>query len=355
MEGAYKDAFERVEIYAMATNMSEAVIDEMLMNLLDSLLNAQKKGKPVEKIVGNDIEQFCKDYFQEYGMKERLLESAKSNYRFAWCVFIFEMLDIFVQLSDKIPLMEMKSDISGYLLGFIIADIILLVESLVVRPLIFKMKKVNTTGYSFGVLAVMLVMLIGGVFATKEIQLKIPLIPVILIAGIYILIYVIVRSVFRYKKTGSVRKEKDPYKEAEKEAENRRLKKKFIEGSEKRLNRINKRLRRKGKEELTPEAFMEKLYKEDEDSGKWNMVADMGVGILYIILVVFIAKDSTLVDTFMLAMILLVVYMLYLKIFKSFFSMKFMEELLLECKQKGITIFEYKKEMDEIVENEIEE
>lgn len=33
LEGAYKDAFERVEIYAMATNMSEAVIDEMLMNL----------------------------------------------------------------------------------------------------------------------------------------------------------------------------------------------------------------------------------------------------------------------------------------------------------------------------------
>ena len=103
-EGAYKDAFERVEIYAMATNMSEAVIDEMLMNLLDSLLNAQKKGKPVEKIVGNDIEQFCKDYFQEYGMKERLLESAKSNYRFAWCVFIFEMLDIsFYKPHNYIP------------------------------------------------------------------------------------------------------------------------------------------------------------------------------------------------------------------------------------------------------------
>ena len=82
LEGAYKDAYERVELYALTTNMGEAVKDEMLMNLLDSLLNAQKKGKPVEKIVGKDIEQFCKDYFQEYGIKERLKESVKSNYNF---------------------------------------------------------------------------------------------------------------------------------------------------------------------------------------------------------------------------------------------------------------------------------
>lgn len=352
LEGAYKDAYERVELYALTTNMGEAVKDEMLMNLLDSLLNAQKKGKPVEKIVGKDIEQFCKDYFQEYGIKERLKESVKSNYNFAWGVLILEVIDLFVQLSDKIPLLEMKSDMSGYLLGFVIAEIILLVESFLVRPLIFKFKKVNTTGYSFGVLVVVFAMLIGGLFATKNIHLEIPLLPVMLIAGIYILIYIIVQSVFRYRKTGSIRKEKDPYKEVEKEAENRTLKKIFIEGSEKRMHRINKRLRRKGKEELTSEAFMEKLYNENKDSGKWNIVSNIAVGILYILLIVFTAKDSTPTDIFILAIILPVVYMLFFKFFKSVFSTKYIEELLEECKQRGITIFEYKKEMDEILDKE---
>lgn len=64
LKGEYNKVFDRVEGYTIIRDIDEDTKEEMLMNLVDMLYSAQLDEKPVEKIVGKDIDQFCKEYFQ---------------------------------------------------------------------------------------------------------------------------------------------------------------------------------------------------------------------------------------------------------------------------------------------------
>ena len=58
----YREAFDTVEAYGSVNNIDVEVGGEWLMELLDSMLEAQEAGEPVEKIVGTDIDQFCMEF-----------------------------------------------------------------------------------------------------------------------------------------------------------------------------------------------------------------------------------------------------------------------------------------------------
>ena len=167
LKGEYKDAYERVEIYVQTMYMNEEMADEMLMNLLDSLLNAQAEGVPVEKIVGRDIKQFCKDYFAVYGKKEWLADFLKSIYRLAWVVFILELLEM---TSSEEPFsISMTSDTWGYLVGAAIGGLFLVFDHLVVRPFVYRARKVNSTVYSTGRMVIVIALFIAAIFLTPDI------------------------------------------------------------------------------------------------------------------------------------------------------------------------------------------
>ena len=61
LQGDYRLVFEKADMYSTVSGSGDQNIeDDRLMNLFDLLIEAQHEGKPVEKIVGNDIEAFCK-------------------------------------------------------------------------------------------------------------------------------------------------------------------------------------------------------------------------------------------------------------------------------------------------------
>lgn len=72
LKGDYRKVFEKADMYSILSSENEEAGDEKMMNLYDLLLEAQSNEKPVEKIVGTDIETFCKDYFKvEQDAKEK--------------------------------------------------------------------------------------------------------------------------------------------------------------------------------------------------------------------------------------------------------------------------------------------
>ena len=81
LRGEYSDVLERAEIYGIAKNINSEVQDEMMMNLFDILLSSQEDNKPVEKIVGNDMEKFLEDYYEGYTIGERLKMIPKELFR----------------------------------------------------------------------------------------------------------------------------------------------------------------------------------------------------------------------------------------------------------------------------------
>jgi DNA-binding ferritin-like protein (Dps family) len=58
LQGEYKTAFDQVEIYVNAQNIDELTCEDRLGSLLDMLLSAQEAGRPVQKVVGSNMEQF---------------------------------------------------------------------------------------------------------------------------------------------------------------------------------------------------------------------------------------------------------------------------------------------------------
>ena len=107
----YQEVFEKTELYGVISEVNTEVQDELMINLFDLLLTAQTEGKPVEKIVGSDMERFCKEYFQNYNWKKRMKYFPVEIYRFMRAVFILELIDLFL-LEENMDLLHAQSDIT---------------------------------------------------------------------------------------------------------------------------------------------------------------------------------------------------------------------------------------------------
>lgn len=354
LKGEYRDAYDRIEIYAETMHMNETLAEEMMMNLIDSLLNAQTEGVPVEKIVGTDIKQFCKDYFTVYGRKEWLGDFLKTIYELAWIVFIFELVGIF--LSEEPFSIGMKAEVLGYLLGVAIWIPFIILEPLVVRPLVYKVKKVNATIYAVGRFIVFIVLLVGAILLSPDVGIEVPLLSLLLPAGIYIVVYMIMRAVWRYQRTGTIGKSKESKlqkrkeKEIKRDAENQSLIKGYVEGSIQRFDRINKRLLRKGKEPMSEEQFMEKLYRERKINEKYEKPGNVITAVLMgIVLICSIPRESW-VDAIIFLGVFTVYGFLVLKFIYSVSARVWEQQrrVLDECRERGITIFEYEQDIQDI-------
>lgn len=69
----YKKTFEDVNAYARSNFLSGDKYEEAMFNLYDVLFQAQTDGKPVEKLVGYDIQQFCQQYFGDTTILEKVI------------------------------------------------------------------------------------------------------------------------------------------------------------------------------------------------------------------------------------------------------------------------------------------
>lgn len=125
LKGEYLATFDKAELYASVRNIDSQTDEEMMMNLLDLLLTAQKEEKPVEKIIGSDIETFCHSYFEDYGLKNRLQKLPKKIYHLMQSVFVLELIELFFSMDDKdFDIFQYHTDLSGFIAGFTIATLL---------------------------------------------------------------------------------------------------------------------------------------------------------------------------------------------------------------------------------------
>lgn len=95
LKGEYKEVFDKAEIFVGVRNIAGDEGNEMMMDLLDFLLSAQNEGKPVEEVIGTDVEKFCASYFSSYTMKNHLMNVPKALYRLMLIVFVIEIGTLF--------------------------------------------------------------------------------------------------------------------------------------------------------------------------------------------------------------------------------------------------------------------
>lgn len=197
LQGKYAEVFKKAEVYAGFQSLDEKTRDEMLMELVDILLTAQKKNTPVGKIIGNDVDAFCRSYFSGFTLKDRIKMLPENLYDLMLFLLIGSvMLTIFEIVESKLPITQIK--ISA------LPNIIFAVSGLVITAvynLFFKFfrKKLQIKNWlSSGELIVMMTGISASFFIEDKI-VEVSALPMIILPAVYMVLYKAVKLVLKHK------------------------------------------------------------------------------------------------------------------------------------------------------------
>lgn len=127
LSGEYKEVFDKTEMYVLSQNADNDTTEERLCELLDVFLSAEESGKPVEKIVGNDFEGFCRSVCSDFSLKNRLLDFADFFKVIAWVLIFSSLSNLIYGINsllhgEKLYLWNTTGDfLLGYFVGVLLA------------------------------------------------------------------------------------------------------------------------------------------------------------------------------------------------------------------------------------------
>ncbi len=267
LQGEYKDVFDQVEMYVNCENVDEPTREDRLGSLLDMLLSAQESGRPVKKVVGNNIEDFCKMFCSDMGTQNKILRVLDTLKNIAVIELIFAFFDLLNADWPGTDFWSVVSDVnaSGYLFCFAACILIGYITHFAVRSFMFKRKKVNMnllksievcmTVVSFIVMFVIL-------SSDKLNFFTCPVWAVMLVSAVYLVFYFI----FNRKRSRENKQPKIKFYDVVSE----QARVNFDTIMEKRYNAFNKRNIKKGLGELSMREFLDNEEKDCDRSDKMD-------------------------------------------------------------------------------------
>jgi len=260
-----------------------------------------------------------------------------------WFVFVIELIELFAADETLSNFFSVKADMSGYGAGILVAAAAYLFTDTVLFPIYTRNRKIKPGVWYGIILAVMAGLIAVSGVLTDKLTLMLPVWPFLLGSGLYIIAYIIIRAVWRYKNFGTVRNsrkllEQDSYY---RNLEDRDLEKSLLTAWQRRF------VRRQKKGKSTAEGYRDELKKNEAIDEKQLKI---WTPLIYTLLgtgaVAGVATDSGVADTVMFAVlisvILFVVYRWIYKIEAKNAALR--KKHIARCEQQGKTMPEYLKE-----------
>ena len=290
--GDYRAAFDGAHKYTLTQSFPAAYSDDKMAELYDLLLTAQEEGKPAEKLVGTDIEAFCKEFFSDFQPEKRLAGILKSLFAVA-CVLVFFGIVDWLTADEVLPFTQFQMNCSPILCGLASGAVISLLFR-AVQPLVMKTKKISAGGWA----VIFIGMLIGSISAATILmrgkELSVPGAPVLIGAAAYILLYLAAAAIIRQRRTGSIimKKQDNPYKDSYyQNLQDKDIRHLIEKGWLRRYRRLAKR----GK--TTAETFREEITRLDKINRVMDKIYTVFIIVIDLIATAGVAKGSTLPDT----------------------------------------------------------
>ena len=338
LTGDYRAVFDRAQTYLMTSQFSAQYGDDKMMELYDLLLTAQTEQKPAEQVAGKDHAAFVQNFFSDYqtGWQERLHGLTEALKRLSAVVLVILLAEFFTREHSETDFFAHRTDVSMLLAGLLGGLVFIAVNQFVLRPASLKAKKIRNTGWSFIVIGVFVALIVLELIFLRDMKLDVPTAPLVFAFGAYLLGYYIVRSVWRLKKTGTVR---DIHKEQAndsyyKELRDRDIDRVLMTG----MLKHYQRLARKGK--ITEDAFLAKMEREEKLTVYINRFASVLMAAVVLYWIVRVALESTVAATLIFAVICGVLEWLIWKLFVGS-SIKVSESrrhIYTECRKSGMTL-----------------
>lgn len=264
LNAEYRGVFDQVEMYVSTENIDEITREEQLSELLDIFLSAQEAGKPVQSIVGHDIEKFCKTFCSDYGFHNKaqnLFDTLKTLAKGMVLISLLDILFLFLDWADGIVVdfwgAFSSLNVSGYLMGILLAIVLGQISNFIVRRVMFQSKRI-----SMKVLKAITLVVAGATFVLAFCFTdsgKTNLFPcpvwVLLACGI---VYLAIYYPLNYKRLREHSKQKVRFRDLV----SMEMDKDFPDTMDLKYMAANKRSIKKGKGELSMEAFLEKEEKD---------------------------------------------------------------------------------------------
>lgn len=350
----YRKSFDFIEHYGNIHMVSFEKMAEKMMDLIDMMLEAQQKGQSPEEITGKNLEDFCKNYFSDVTIWDMLKSAAKKLKYWSWVVFFCETLFMISEFSEKnFNFFTCRSDVSGYMLGIMIAlsgtllaDI---VGSIAAHFGCYSQKIYITTAIIGTAASIIIALLVGFSFPNAEMPGYI----LIIGSALYLIIYYVVVFTLRYLETGCLKKTKSSYELSFTQMVKEELKGtdysqdiSIVKAFAKRYRKKNARLTKKGRKTLTTEEYFNKNSKEVRYASSIGMLS----GILLMFCIGFIESIitgekmfETPLDVLVYIMINAVIWFLFIKFFKKIEKVSLLEQqsILKACQEQGMELDEY--------------
>lgn len=272
LKGEYKDAFAQVETYVIAQNIDEDSREAHMGELLDAFLNAQEEGKPVEKIVGEDIENFCRNFCSEFTWENKAISFVDRWKTLAWVILIIESLDVlFIILGSlsepnsigKLLMTEAPFNLTGYLIGLMIVWGIDTIMAYITLKIMFKLEKGSVAAKAWKVFKVVVliasVLIIFMMLRDDRLNfLHLPSVVLVAVAGLFLVVYYTINR----KRVQARKEHKISFWGMVQEQVETDMPSEFAKEMRKQFEKKNQKLVKKGKPEKTWEEFLDDKEKE---------------------------------------------------------------------------------------------
>jgi len=357
LRGEYKETFEKISLYGDMSNINSAMLEDRITNIYDLLMEAQNEEKPVDKIVGTNLEKFCRSYFKYDSVGDILKEICKRILNVAVILFVFSFLDYFLLSEEKVPFTKARVNIVGLFIGLLVALAIIGYSNYVKRKKIFIEGNVKY-GWHLGVIAILFFVGIIGlpILISDVVDFSPSLLMTVLVIGAYAGGYFLVTMIYRIVKYGSLKNPNKLTKEekAERNAANKEIEEKSenittARDLSERFLKLKAKNEKKGKPEYTMEEFT-KLIKNDisQEKGIKIFMVALAVGATVFNVYKTYGSDGlkgAILMFVILGVILTLVCRFMCKILTEVnISMK---QVIETCEERDINIVDYYKELSQ--------
>lgn len=94
----YKEAYTSIVMYLSSSGMEGNFMDEVSEDVKDLLISAQDDGIDVKSIIGNNIEEFCKDIIKSKDINSSTLLNIYQSTR--WAIIMSAMMSLLYYIFD---------------------------------------------------------------------------------------------------------------------------------------------------------------------------------------------------------------------------------------------------------------
>lgn len=322
LEGEYKEAYEKIYIYVNSFLTTGEEIEAAMNDMVDLLLSAQTDGKPVETVVGKDLQTFCKGVVKGNKNLSGIILVMVLYISLTIVFAIFEGLAGLFHMADAgMNAWTQNINVFPYVSGLLIGIVVGRMVDMMSAGLVFRTRNFDIRRFKilrFGALVVSLVLIVSVVIMVGidvlHFSIPVPRWGCIAFCILYAIIVTIMGK--RYAK-GHIEPEEDIL--SDQVDMNDELWNFSIDVLRKRYRKAEEKWKRKGQTVLSAKEWYEndiKIYMIVNKTGSLFLV------LVFFILCVSVAIDSSVITTIIFTLLLLILELPSFLIFRKAMKMR---------------------------------